>query len=123
MDKIMKLKEILQEKIKINQEHNEVYMLNELSREDYLELKHYLELIGGKYTPSGKKFVFNTNPKPFIDTYLLTEKMPIKNPTAFFPTPKELVLEMFRISDFDCLPLDEEYQSKYRVLEPSAGVG
>lgn len=30
---------------------------------------------------------------------------------------------MLKISDFDCLIQDEYYQSKYKVLEPSGGVG
>ncbi len=116
------LKETLLKHISINEEKNEISITSELDRDDYLELKHYFELIEGEYKSKGKKFVFRTNPKPFIEAYLKTEIMPKKNPTAFFPTPSVIVKEMFRLSDFDCLPVDEEYQSKYKVLEPSAGV-
>lgn len=116
------LKETLLNHISINEEKNEISITSELDRDDYLELKHYFELIQGEYISKGKKFVFRTNPKPFIEAYLKTEIMPKKNPTAFFPTPSIIVKEMFRLSDFDCLPVDEEYQSKYKVLEPSAGV-
>lgn len=119
----MLLKEILQNHISINETLYEVKINSELSREDYLRLKHYIELIGGKYITNSKKFVYKTNPKPFIDLYLLTEKMPIKNPTAFFPTPLNIVQDMLKISDFDCLIQDEYFQSKYKVLEPSGGVG
>ena len=119
----MKLKEILENKIKINEELNEITMTDTLSRDDYLELKKYLEIIGGNYATSGKKFIFNTNPKPLVESFIATEIMPLKNPTAFFPTPIKIVEEMVRISDFDCLPSDEEYQNKYRILEPSGGVG
>ncbi len=117
------LKEILENNITINEDCFEVTMNKQLSREQYETLKHYFDLIEGEYKTSGKKFVFKTNPKPFINAYIATGIMPIKNPTAFFPTPLGIVEDMIRISSFDCLPTDKEYQSKYKVLEPSGGVG
>lgn len=65
--------------------------------------------------------MFLTNPKPFINNYIETEIMPKKNPTAFFPTPKNLVDDMFRIANFDYF--DDEFQKNLKILEPSAGVG
>lgn len=117
------LKELLENNITINEDCFEVTMNKQLSREQYETLKHYFELIEGEYKTSGKKFVFKINPKPFIDAYIATGIMPIKNPTAFFPTPYSIVEDMIKISSFDCLPTDREYQSKYKVLEPSGGVG
>lgn len=116
------LKNTLLNCISINEEKFELTITSNLSREDYLELKSYLQLIEGKYQTSGKKFVFKINPKPLINAYIKTEIMPKKNPTAFFPTPSNLVRDMFIISDFLNIPNDKEYQSKLKVLEPSAGV-
>lgn len=116
------LKETLINNITIDEQNFEIKIITELERDDYLKLKHYFELIEGEYISKEKKFVFRTNPKPFVEAYLNTGIMPKKNPTAFFPTPPGIVKEMFRLSDFDCLPVDEEYQSKYKVLEPSVGV-
>lgn len=117
------LKEILKELIAIDEINFEIKMKANLSRSDYMELKHFLELLDGVYKTSGKKFVFKTNPKPLIDGYLKTGIMPKNNPTAFFPTPRVIVDDMIKLSDFNCLPNDEEYQSKFRALEPSGGVG
>lgn len=117
------LKNTLLNHIKIDEKTFEINIETELSRSDYLELKNYIEIVGGQYQKKQKNFIFKINPKSFIDAFILTENMPIKNPTAFFPTPKELVLEMFRLSDLIDIPLEEEYQSRYSILEPSVGIG
>lgn len=117
------LKEILENHINVDEVKNEITMKTELSRDAYLELKSYIEIIQGEYKTSGKKFVFQINPRPLIDAYLKSGIMPKKNPTAFFPTPTNIVKDMLRLSDFDYLPTDKEFQSRYRVLEPSGGVG
>lgn len=117
------LKNTLLNHIKIDEKTFEINIETELSRSDYLELKNYIEIIGGQYQKKQKNFIFKMNPKAFVDSFILTENMPIKNPTAFFPTPKELVLEMFRLSDLIDIPLEEEYQSRYSILEPSVGIG
>jgi len=58
----MSLNEILKNQIKIDEVEFKVSMTNQLSRINYLELKKYLELIGGTYNKSGKDFVFTINP-------------------------------------------------------------
>lgn len=50
------LKEILLNCISINEEKNEISIISELVRDDYLELKHYFELIQGEYNSKGNEF-------------------------------------------------------------------
>lgn len=116
------IKSIINE-LEIDSIENSIKMLRELDRDDYLELKTILERFGASYKTNKKCFIFKTDPKPLIDTYLKTGILPEKNPTAFFPTPKNLVDTMMRVSSFEYFKdYDESYQSTIRVLEPSAGV-
>lgn len=61
--------------------------------------------------------------KESYNNYLETGTLSQKKDTAFFPTPRNLVEDMFIYSSFDSIiGLEKEYQSRFRVLEPSAGV-
>lgn len=119
----MNLKDILQNKIEIDTDLNEVAMPISLDRQEYLELKKFFNLFGGEYNKKSKKFDFNMNPKPIIYNFINNGIVPEKNPTSFYPTPSTLVDEMFKMSDFDSFIFSEEIQSKFSCLEPSGGVG
>lgn len=111
----------MKELLDIDSTNKSVHILSELDRDDYLQIKKVLERFGGKY--KNKCFIFQTDPKPLLDTYFETGILPDKNPTAFFPTPKDLVHDMMRVSSFDYIKdYDESYQTTIRALEPSAGV-
>jgi len=108
--------------VSIDEQNCSVALLAQMDRKKYQEINEILERLGGKWNKKAKAHLFQVNPKPLIDAYLETGVLPEKNPTAFFPTPKELSDEVLRVSGFS-----EEYFAedayKLKVLEPSGGVG
>ena len=89
-----------------------------LERNEYLEVKKALELIGGKWK-GGKTqgFVYEENPKELLENIANGEKRNLKKEYQFFPTPADIAKLMVK----DCLPLVVDYT--YKILEPSAGSG
>lgn len=106
----------------IEGEHRSVKITAELDRKRYKEVNEVLERLGGKWNRKAKAHLFQVNPKPLIDAYLATGKLPEKNPTAFFPTPKELSEAVLNLSGFSDEYFGED-MCKMKVLEPSGGVG
>ncbi len=94
----------------------------ELDRKLYKEVDEVLNRLRGKWNKKSNSHIFEENPKLIIEAILQTEEMPPKNPTAFFPTPKSLVEDMFKIAEFTDLSTCE-YIEDFRILEPSAGNG
>lgn len=88
---------------------------NQLERNEYLEVKKALELIGGKWK-SGKVygFVFNSDPTELLDQIANGEKRNLKKEYQFFATPDELADYLVELADL---------KGSGTILEPSAGQG
>lgn len=102
---------------------NYVRLEVELERSLYEKVNTVLTRLQGKWGKKEKAHVFPFNPKPVVLATLEVGKLPEKNPTAFFPTPKNLVNDMFRMADryfSGELVVDD---SEIDILEPSAGQG
>lgn len=86
-----------------------------LERNQYLDVKKRLELIGGKWK-SGKiqGFVFIDNPSELLSQITNGEKRDIKKEFQFFETPDRLADRLVELAEIDYKDL---------VLEPSAGRG
>jgi len=110
------------EELSINEDKFEVYIKKQLNRKEYEKVNTVLTRLNGKWNSKRKSHQFPINPTPLLKAVLKTKEIPLKNPTAFFPTPKELVLEMIEISQFVDLSTSE-FINDFRILEPSAGVG
>lgn len=86
----------------------------QLERKLYQAVNEVLERIGGKWNKKSKAHLFeDVDPAQLLDLIYMTEEMPPKNPTSFFPTPDDLAWELV-----SCIPPDAQ-----RLLEPSAGKG
>lgn len=87
----------------------------QLERNDYLEVKKALELIGGSWK-GGKTqgFVFKEDPSDYLSQLCEGEKINLKKEFQFFGTPPALADRLVELA---------ELQSEYTILEPSAGQG
>lgn len=87
----------------------------QLERNDYLEVKKALELIGGSWK-GGKTqgFVFKEDPSDYLSQLCEGEKINLKKEFQFFGTPPALADQLVKLA---------ELQSEHTVLEPSAGQG
>ena len=87
----------------------------QLDRNEYLEVKKALELIGGKWK-GGKVFgfVFATDPTDLLEEIANGEKRNLKKEFQFFATPEKLADELVYLADL------KQYDT---ILEPSAGQG
>ena len=87
----------------------------QLERNQYLDVKKHLELIGGKWK-GGKVqgFVFSTNPSDLLTQIAKGEKRNLKKEYQFFETPDHLADRLVELA---------EIKSGDSVLEPSAGRG
>lgn len=115
---------------KAKKTEKEVIFDFQMPRNVYNQIKEILENIGGKWQKKGGKnqdgspkgsIVFDRfNPKYIIEYIIKHQKLPLKNPTDFFPTPKEIVNEMLDYINFEntC-----SWKENINVLEPSAGTG
>lgn len=72
--------------------------------------------IGGKWHKGKKCHLFPYDPSPLLRAVVSSGELPEKNPTAFFPTPRNLVNRLIEVTRL-C-----EY-TEGRILEPSAGTG
>lgn len=86
-----------------------------LSREQYVEVKNKLELIGGKWT-GGKvqAFVFKEDAAELLKQVANGEQRNIKKEYQFFGTPAALAARLVELAEID---------STHCILEPSAGQG
>ena len=87
----------------------------QLERNDYLDVKKALELIGGSWK-GGKTqgFVFKEDPSDYLSQLCEGEKINLKKEFQFFGTPPALADQLVELA---------ELQSEYTILEPSAGQG
>lgn len=87
----------------------------QLERNEYLEVKKKLELIGGKWK-GGKVqgFVFATDPTEMLEQIANGENRNLKKEFQFFATPEELADKLVYLADL---------QQHDTILEPSAGQG
>lgn len=87
----------------------------QLERNDYLEVKKALELIGGSWH-GGKTqgFVFKEDPSDYLSQLCEGEKINLKKEFQFFGTPPALADRLVELA---------ELQPEHTVLEPSAGQG
>lgn len=90
---------------------------DQLERDLYEEVNEVLTRLGGKWNRSKCGHVFPYDPAPLVSAVLDTGAMPPKNPTAFFPTPDNVVDLMMDVTHASHLPKNAV------VLEPSAGTG
>ncbi len=84
----------------------------------YAEVHEIFVRLGGKWK-GGKTqaHLFPNDPRPLIAEVIASGIMPPRNPTAFFPTPPELIGRIM------ASPLLEKVEDGARILEPSAGSG
>lgn len=90
----------------------------QLPRPLYEEVNEVLSRLGGKWKGGRTRaHVFPWDPRPLLKGVIDCGMMPPKNPTAFFPTPPDLIAKLFTSSLLEHLP------DGARILEPSAGFG
>jgi len=80
----------------------------------YRKVATALERLGGRYVNKGRGHAFTYDVTALYQAMLERGEVPEKNPTAFFPTPQDLVEDMLKVADL---------MPGLRVLEPSAGTG
>lgn len=87
----------------------------QLERNDYLEVKKALELIGGSWK-GGKTqgFVFKEDPSDYLSQLCQGEKINLKKEFQFFGTPPALTDRLVELA---------ELKLNHHILEPSAGQG
>jgi 16S rRNA G966 N2-methylase RsmD len=101
----------------------ELVLPAQLSKELYSNIKEVLARLGGKWNKRKNAHIFKKNPADAIKKIIETKKLPLKNPTAFFPTPDDMIHTMFNFADYTS---GDDYFStdyEFRLLEPSAGHG
>lgn len=106
-------------------EQTETIVLPEMTSEEYQRAKGVLARLDIEWNRQKKTHVLGS--KTYIKwvKYIKTGRLPKLNPTAFFPTPYDVV-ELILTEYFDDSYIEylQEYHPKsLRVLEPSAGVG
>lgn len=87
----------------------------QLDRDQYVEIKKSLELIGGKWK-GGKTqgFVFQEDPTDYLAKLCDGEQINLKKDFQFFATPPEVADYLVELADI---------QPGHTILEPSAGQG
>lgn len=97
-------------------ENNTVYLPDtQLERKTYQDVNKCLEAIGGKWNRKAKGHIFDSDPTELFENLILTgEVADIKKEFQYFPTPKNITIQMIEMADIK--PDDV-------LLEPSAGQG
>lgn len=101
------------------------FNLPQMGASDYQAIKGILARLDIEWDRKRGMHVLSKSSYSKWNTYVNTGKLPKLNPTAFFPTPIEVIELMFgNFFDTSYVEYLKEYQPKsLRVLEPSAGVG
>ncbi|HWY13091.1 MAG TPA: methyltransferase [Bacteroidia bacterium] len=91
----------------------------QLERKVYLEVKKYLEILGGKWKGGNTQgFVYNeeytSELRSLLDKICGGEKVNPKKQYQYFPTPKEICEQLIKLAGL---------KKDHLVLEPSAGQG
>jgi len=86
----------------------------QLDRKLYQEVNKALEALGGKWNRKAKGHVFSTDPSDKLDNAILTGEVTPPRKNGYFPTPKNVVLQLIDLADI---------KPGQDVLEPSAGQG
>ena len=110
--------------LNINEETKAI-SLPSLSREEYTQAIGILTRLDIQWNRTEQTHVLSTKSFKKWSAYLNTGKLPKLNPTAFFPTPDEVIDQMLaEYLDEDYVEYLKEYRpNTVRVLEPSAGKG
>ena len=97
-------------------ENDIVYLPDtQLDRKTYQNVNKCLESIGGKWNRKAKGHIFESDPSELFENLILTgEVTDIKKEFQYFPTPKDIALQMIEMADI---------KSSDMLLEPSAGQG
>jgi 16S rRNA G966 N2-methylase RsmD len=100
---------------KAERQDNWLRFTETLDRATYTKADEILNIIGYKWDKQHKAHI-TTNPEAsnLLNAVLESGEVPEKNPTAYFPTPKAVIKEMFKFLDI----FDND-----TILEPSAGQG
>lgn len=100
----------------VDEENNLLLLPQEqLDRKLYVEVNKCLESIGGKWNKKLKGHLFEHNPSEDLDEMINTgEWSDKKKEYQYFPTPREIVLQMISLA---------EIKRGDVLLEPSAGQG
>ena len=89
----------------------------ELERDTYTKVDEVLKRLWGKWNRRKGGHVFAYDPTDMIQSYIDTGKLPPKNETAYFPTPKVLVDKILEHIK------NAIWWDDVKILEPSAGQG
>lgn len=92
-----------------------VRLVEQLDRSTYAKVNAILEGLGGKWNRSKKGHVFESDPTPLIENFLLTGRfVDAKKDFGFFPTPDRLADRVIALADL---------RAGMTVMEPSVGTG
>jgi protein-L-isoaspartate O-methyltransferase len=86
----------------------------QLDRKLYQDVNKALEALGGKWNRKSRGHVFASDPSEKLDNAILTGGVTPPNKNGYFPTPKQIVMQLIELADI---------QPGQDVLEPSAGRG
>lgn len=89
----------------------------QVQRDTYEKVDSILKRLWGKWNGRKKAHIFPYDPTDMINTYLEHGKLPPKNETAYFPTPKSMV------DDIVTWCKNDPSIFCPNILEPSAGQG
>lgn len=96
-------------------ESNNLFLVGDLERKQYLAVNKVLESCGGKWNKKLKCHVFDTDAESRIEEILLTGEVEVpKDEFDYFPSPKSVVDRLVEFADV---------KSGMTLLEPSAGTG
>lgn len=93
----------------------------QISRELYNEVNEVLSRLGGKWNRNEQAHLFPFEPGQLLQAVISGGEMPPDNPTAFFPTPSNLVNSILDPNVDSSLSIAQWEDA--RILEPSAGMG
>lgn len=95
-------------------ENTVVLNCGQLDRKLYQDVNKALEALGGKWNRKAKGHVFSSDPSEKLDNAILTGEVTPPSKNGYFPTPKNIVMQLIELADI---------KPGQDVLEPSAGQG
>lgn len=98
---------------------NRVYLPDtQLDRALYVQVDEVFKRLLGKWKGGRTRaHIFPYDIEEMLAALVASGNMPVKNPSAYFPTPTAVITDMLEWGDI------YEYQVYKRILEPSAGQG